>query len=173
MRANIRRTTLDALHADADAALAQLQIDENATYTSTLTIWQPGQPTTERTELVPGRELAKLVRAQLLTSMHEIEQDGTTGTITTRWTRQSKRNNYRTQQAVFAKLSDGQAATLTARAASTPHIPAHALDDPARFVSRRVMAPAPAARPRVTVPARPKACDRCFQVPAANGTCGC
>ncbi|MER7477396.1 hypothetical protein ABTX60_07035 [Streptomyces sp. NPDC126510] len=102
MRANIRRTTLDALHADADAALAQLHIDDDATYTWTLTIREPGQPTAEHTETVPGSGMSALVRAQLLTSMHEIEQDETTGTITTRWTRESARNNYRTLQAVFA-----------------------------------------------------------------------
>lgn len=180
MRANIRRTNLDALHADADAALAQLTIDEAATYTWTLTIWQPGEPTVERTETVPGRELATLVRAQLLTSMHEIEQDDTTGTITTRWTRQSKRNNYRTQQAVFTKLTDEAAAELAARAAATPRVPAHALDDPARFVSSRVLIASPPcppqltpARRRVTVPARPAICVSCFTVPALNGTCDC
>ncbi|GGZ73182.1 hypothetical protein ACFOOM_00990 [Streptomyces echinoruber] len=175
MRANIRRTSLDALHSDAEAALAQLTIDESATYTWTVTIRQPGQPTTERTETVPGRELARLIRAQLLTSMHEIEQDDTTGTITTRWTRQSKRNNYRTQEAVFTKLTNEEATELAARAAATPRVPAHVLDEPARFVSRRVLPPAPAAptRRRVTVPARLRACGGCFQVPAANGTCGC
>lgn len=105
MRANIRRTNLDALHADADAAMSQLRIDESATYTWTVTIWEPGQPTAERTETVVGRELATLVRVHLLTSMHEVEQDDTSDTITTRWTRKSKRNNYRTQQAVFAKAA--------------------------------------------------------------------
>lgn len=178
MRANIRRTNPDALHADADATLAQLKIDEAATYTWTITIWEPGQPTVERAETVPGRELATLVRAQLLTSMHEIEQDETTSTITTRWTRQSKRNNYRTQQAVFAKLTDERAAELAARAAASPRVPAHALDDPTRFVSRSLLFVSPPcppqftpARRRVTVPARPAICVRCFTVPALNGTC--
>ncbi|MEH0579083.1 MULTISPECIES: hypothetical protein [Streptomyces] len=179
MRADIRRTNLDALHADADAALAQLKIDESATYTWTLTIWEPGEPAVERTETVPGRELATLVRAQLLTSMHEIEQDETTGTITTRWTRQSKRNNYRTKQAVFTKLTDEKGAELAARAAAIPLAPAHALDDPKRFVSRRLLFASPPcppvftpARERIiTAPAHHPICVRCFTVPALNGTC--
>ncbi|MEU0627751.1 hypothetical protein [Streptomyces sp. NPDC005989] len=105
MRANIRRTNLEDLHADTDSALAQLRIDKSATYTSTVTIWEPGQPTDERTDTVPGHELADLVRVLLLTSMHEVEQDDTSDTITTRWTRKNKRNNNRTQQAVFTKAA--------------------------------------------------------------------
>ncbi|WP_432001607.1 hypothetical protein [Streptomyces sioyaensis] len=104
MRATIRRTNLDALHADVDAAMPLLDIDESATYRSELTIWQPGQPTSRSERTVVGAEARTTIRTLLLLSMHEVEQTAPEA-VTVRWTRKSKRNSYRTQSCTFTKVA--------------------------------------------------------------------
>jgi hypothetical protein len=103
MRAHIRRTSLVTLHADVDAAMPLLDIDDCATYRSELVINQPGEPAGHREETLTGAEARKTIRTQLLCAMHEVEQTSP-DTITVRWTRKSKRNNYRTQSCTYTKV---------------------------------------------------------------------
>ncbi|MEV6738664.1 hypothetical protein AB0N14_17715 [Streptomyces sp. NPDC051104] len=124
----------------------------------------PGQPTVERTETVPGAAMPILLRAQLLTSMHEIEQDEATGRITTRWTRQSKRNNYRTLRADFRKLPAG---------ATGPAAPVSGITNRAPEVAPRSAATRRAAARHATQATAPKTCGGCFQERALSGACGC
>ena len=104
MRATIRRSNLTALHADVDAAMPLLDIDESATYRSELTIWQPGQPTGRREETVTGAEASRTIRTMLLVAMHEVEQTAPEA-VTVRWTRKCQRNNYRTQQCPYTRVA--------------------------------------------------------------------
>lgn len=103
MRATIRRTNLDVLHGDVDSAMPLLDIDENATYYQLLVVARPGEADSIDEDVMPGTEVRKLIRTQLLVAMHEIQQDEP-DTITLRWTRKSRRNKRRTQSCTYSKV---------------------------------------------------------------------
>ncbi|WP_433916977.1 hypothetical protein [Streptomyces sp. NBC_01744] len=103
MRATIRRTNLDVLHGDVDAAMPQLEIEDHAMYYQLLVIAQPGEPDSIGEDVIPGSAVRELIRTQLQVAMHEVEQTDR-DEITLRWTRKSKRNNYRTQSCTYSKV---------------------------------------------------------------------
>ncbi|KPI33303.1 hypothetical protein OV450_1391 [Actinobacteria bacterium OV450] len=106
MRATVRRTSLATLHADATLALSRLDIDDAATYSETLAVYEPGKPDAIRTENFTGREVRQRILIQLQVTMHEAEQNEPTA-ITLRWTRQSKRNDYVTKSCTYTQLTTG------------------------------------------------------------------
>lgn len=103
MRATIRQTSLDALHGDVEAVMPQLEIEDHAMYYQLLVIADPGQPEAVKEDVMPGSAVRELIRVQLQLAMHEVEQNDPTE-ITLRWTRKSKRNNYRTQSCTYSKV---------------------------------------------------------------------
>lgn len=103
MRATIRQTNLATLHEDVDKAMTLLEIDDNATYHQEAAINYPGQTPLVTENVMAGIEVRKLIRVQLQVAMHEVEQNDP-ATITLRWARASKRNNYRTQSSTYTKV---------------------------------------------------------------------
>ncbi|MFI9026326.1 hypothetical protein [Streptomyces sp. NPDC053560] len=104
MRATIRLTNSDIRAEDATAAVKLLDIDETANYRMDWTFWTPGQATEHGTAYEAGDGLREITRILLMLPMHEVEQNEA-DTITLRWTRKTKRNNYRTHQCVISKVA--------------------------------------------------------------------
>ncbi|MEU6932856.1 hypothetical protein AB0A05_27280 [Streptomyces sp. NPDC046374] len=107
MRATIRRTNPDAMHEDAVAAIAQLRIDPGAAYVGEMVTVEPGQPEGRIEVKETGEGLEAYLLAALQTGFHEVEQTDPE-VIVLRWTRKSKRNNYRTRELVLRVKDSGQ-----------------------------------------------------------------
>ncbi|MFF4292125.1 hypothetical protein ACFY0N_00545 [Streptomyces vinaceus] len=128
MRATIRQNSLANLHADVDAAMAQVDIDDSGTYLCVNVVTQPGEPTERSERTMPGHEVRATLRIQLQLMMHEIEQVAPL-VIEARWTRQSKRNDYRTRSCTYTRIPapslDVPSAPESIPAPTSEPIPAH------------------------------------------------
>ncbi|MEV5677023.1 hypothetical protein [Streptomyces sp. NPDC052179] len=103
MRASIRQNTLPNLHDDVEAAMALVDIDDSGTYRRVLVTSYPDRPSSRVEEVMPGREVRLTLRVELLTCMHEVKQSTPTA-IEARWSRQSKRNDYRTRTSTYTRI---------------------------------------------------------------------
>ncbi|MEU0770669.1 hypothetical protein [Streptomyces albogriseolus] len=96
MLATVRRTSSDVMHADAVAAIKSLDLAPSGVWVGEMVSSEPGRPdSVSRTE-EPADRLGTYLLAALQTGFHEVEQTEP-GVITLRWTRKSKRNDYRTR----------------------------------------------------------------------------
>ncbi|MFC8889535.1 hypothetical protein ACFT54_09985 [Streptomyces cinereoruber] len=137
MRATIRQNSLANLHADVDAAMSRLRIDDSGTYRSVLVIRQPGEPTLTREEVLSGAEVRATLRVQLQVAMHEVEQDAP-DVIEARWARESARNQYRTQTCTYTRTAasvNTPEPVADPRATLAPEpVPAH-VTEPADYIA--------------------------------------